>query len=289
MAGDDYTLYQAALLTGICYGDPRGIPTLLKKDEASWSSTQHRDTTYWNNLSTMKPFRGLSGDVCQQQTEFLVRELQARLQIKLSEQGSAGVPKAHLVTRQQNMALVFHRFDMRGPNPFRRPDYTAITQLLSQSPLFPKGITISDLTMWMLQLEPYFDLLVPHLTLDDKALVAELEELMATIGRSFKLSSTSVWKRCTEARRRYTEDTCPVAPSSIEVTRPAGRNAIPIRTTRTGDGSEGEGAEGYTEPEGTRLTDIGTEMGRSSKASLKRPSSDDIRDWAKRQRPRSDK
>jgi len=63
----------------------------------------------------MKPLRGLSGDVCQQQTDFLVRELQARLQIKLSEQGSADVLKAHLVTRQQNMALVFHRFNMRGP------------------------------------------------------------------------------------------------------------------------------------------------------------------------------
>lgn len=92
MAGDDYTLYQAALLTGICYGNPRGIPALLEKDEASWSSKQHRDTTYWNNLSTMKPLWGLSGDVCQQQTEFLVRVLQARLQTKLSEQGSADVP-----------------------------------------------------------------------------------------------------------------------------------------------------------------------------------------------------
>lgn len=164
MAGDDYTLHQAALLLGIRFGSSRHYPALLERDEETWSSGQHGDATYWNELSTKKPFRGLSSDVCRQQTEFLTRTLQAHLQSQASQQGSANVLETHPVTREQNMALLFHRFDMRGPNPFRHKDYSAITKLLSKSQLFRNKIGEVQLAMWMLELKPYFSLLVRYTT-----------------------------------------------------------------------------------------------------------------------------
>jgi len=169
MAGDSYTLYQAALLVGICFGDPHEVGGLLDRDEASWSLEVEQDATYWNNLASRKPLLGLSGIVCKQQTKFLVRKLQWHLRSEAAKEGSATPLIARDVTPQQNMTPLFHRFNMSGPSPFRRRDNPAIAQCLSNSLLFPQGIGGDQLAVWIWEMGPFLSLLVRYTTNNSQA------------------------------------------------------------------------------------------------------------------------
>ncbi|MCJ1473148.1 hypothetical protein MMC13_001799 [Lambiella insularis] len=292
MTEEEITLCQTALLVGVRHGDPRRLPALLKRDVESWSLViQQKDELYWKKLPAKKPFTNLSRDICQQQTEFLIWEMQRCLQLKTSHQTPADFLKPHPVTRQQNMRFVFTYFNMQGPSPFRRPDYRAAADLLSSSPLFPRTLRTDQLSIWMLQLKQFFALLVPPQGSDDEQLVSLVEDSMATIGKVFKLSSSLVWECCVKARRRYEEDICSVAPLSIKVIEPVDCEhiATSVGVIETDDETERrDGAKGNLEPERASSVDTGARMIPLLKTLSKRPSSNTLREQLKKQRLRSD-
>ena len=89
------------------------------KGEFQHLVVQQKDDHCWEKLPAKKLFTNLNGDICQQQTEFLIWEMQRYLQLKIFHQILGDFLKPHPITCQQNMRFVFTYFNMQGLSPFR--------------------------------------------------------------------------------------------------------------------------------------------------------------------------